>query len=323
MPDSEPIPGMRQYRDGAGDVVFDYLTGNRPLVISAPHAGWQSLEPAGVRMFGSRRADVPHGPIALNFGNVMGVGGFTDSAGDFGTRYITFSIVRHLRSRGVRPSVIIARQRRNQVDLNRPWGYQHHWETTPQDGTEPLVSTPDGVDPEFLEDYYLAYHRTLSNMVRRASGGFAAPPAEGWLFDIHGEGGNDTFRLATHRGITARADALYNGPQCLRRCMISAGLNVSPTTVADEARGFNYIPGFLHGATPPSKLGAPTNPPVPPRGRLHGVHVEIARSYRLPPGATDGSYMYTITPADIGWLEAIGAQFGEAVHAFLDARGLL
>ncbi|MGH3776194.1 MAG: hypothetical protein ACRDRR_10755 [Pseudonocardiaceae bacterium] len=53
------------------------------------------------------------------------------------------------------------------------------------------------------------------------------------------------------------------------------------------------------------------------------MHVEIARSYRLPPGATDGSYMDGTTTADIDWLEAIGARFGEGLYAFLSARGLV
>lgn len=325
MVDSQPMPNMRRFRDPDGNVVFDYLTGNKPVVISAPHAGWRSLEPEGANAFGGRRADIPHQPVALSLSRSMGVGGFNDSAGDFGTRFITFGIARHLLSQGVRPSVIIARPRRNRVDLNRPWGYQHHWELPPPGGGEPLVTTPDGIDPDFLENYYLAYHRTLSNMVSRARRGVgsAPPPTEAWLFDIHGEGGNGAFRLATNGGITARADAIYSGPQSLRACMVAAGLNASPTAVSSENLGLNYISGFLHGATLPSKLGAVTNPPVPPPGRVHGVHVEIARSYRLPAGRIDGSYMYDITSADISWLEAIGAQFGEAVHAFLVARGLV
>jgi len=104
------------------------------------------------------------------------------------------------------------------------------------------------------------------------------------LFDIHGEGGTGSFRLATHGGITARADALNDGLLCLRALVAAAGLNVTSDTVAAETRGFSYIPGFLHGTTLPSELEAATDPPVPPPGRLHGMHVEIARSYRLPPG---------------------------------------
>ena len=248
----------------------------------------------------------------------MGPGGFNNSAGDFGTRYITFGIARYLAARGVRAHMILARQRRNRVDLNRPWGFQHHWELDPPGGGATLVTTPDGIDSTFLETYYLAYHRMLSNMVRRAARG-----SEGWLFDIHGEAGTDSFRLATHRGVTARADAVYQGGLSLRALLAATGLNVTPTAVGAEASGFSYISGFLHGATPPSGLGTATDPPVPPPGRLHGVHVEIARSYRLPPGATDGSYMDDITTGDIAWLEGTGGHFGEGVHAFLNARGLV
>jgi hypothetical protein len=320
LPDSQPIAGMRRFRDAAGEVVFDYVLGNGPLVLSAPHAGWRTYEPTGVNAFGGREGNDPGDePTALNRGRSMGPGGFNDSAGDFGTRYITFGIARYLVSRGVRPHVIMARQRRNVVDLNRPWGFQHHWELDPPGINLPnLITTPDGIDPEFLRTYYLAYHQVLLSMVRRAARG-----PEGWLFDIHGEAGNDSFRLATHRGITARADALYDGPQCLRALVDGAGLSVTPNTVTAEASGFSYIAGFLHGATLPSRLGAPTDPPVPPPGRLHGVHVEIARSYRLPPGATDFNYMNHITTADIEWLEAIGAQFGEGLYAFVNGRGLV
>jgi hypothetical protein len=317
-PDSQPIAGMRRFRDASGEVVFEYLLGNVPLVISAPHAGWKTYDPTGSEAFGSLIENAPADqPTAMNLNRNLGLGSYNGSSGDFGTRYITFGIARRLVARGLRPHVIVGRLKRNRVDLNRPWGFQHHWELSAGSGNPPLVTTPDGIDPEFQRTYYWAYHQFLTNMVRKAS------DHGGWLFDIHGEAGANSFRFATHRGVTAQADALYSGSQCLTKLVQNQGLNATPDSVTAEASGYSYIAGFLHGATPPSRLGSVASPPVPPAGRVNGVHVEIARSYRFPPGATDYNYMNNITIANINWLEDVGGKFGEALFEFLAVRNLI
>jgi hypothetical protein len=315
--DSKPIEGIKYYRDKNGEVVFDYLQGAIPLIISAPHAGWRTYEPTGASVFGSRKQDASPPQPPTNLNKALSLGGFNDVGGDYGTRYIAFGIVRYLVQNGFRPHAIFNRVVRYHADVNRPWGQQHHWEL--ESGSSPLITNPDGMDPDYYDDYYAAYHEILRSMVREVS------PSRGWLFDIHGEGGGvPQVRFATHRGVTARSDAIYEGTHSLISLVQVAGLTPEPNNVNDEATGYSFTNGFLYGATPPSKLGVSAALPlIPSHGRVHGVQVEISSMYRNPPGTTGFNYMNNITYQHISWLEDIGSKLGQALAGFLLARNLV
>ena len=314
--DSKPIEGFEYYRDKNGEVVFDYLPGKIPFIISAPHAGWKTYEPTGASAFGVRKENPNPPQKPTNLGQELGLGGFNDSGGDYGTRYIAFGIVRRMVQDGYRPHAIFNRVVRYHADANRPWGQHHYWEFS--SGSSLLTSNPDGIDPEYYWDYYAAYHEKLREMVREVS------HASGWLFDIHGEGGSGAIRFATHRGITARSDAIYTGSDSLVSLVQAAGLTAQPNQVGEEAFGYSFTNGFLYGATPPSRLGTPrTSPLVPAQGRVHGVQVEIASDYRNPPGTTGFNYMNHITEQQISWLEGIGSRLGQAIVSFLIAQNLI
>jgi hypothetical protein len=314
--DSKPIEGFEYYRDKNGEVAFDYLQGNIPLIISAPHAGWKTYEPTGAGAFGVRKQDTSPVQEPTNLGQSLNLGRFNDVGGDYGTRYIAFGIVRRMVQNGYRPHAIFNRVVRYHADANRPWGQHHHWELA--SGSAPLLTNPDGIDPEYYYDYYAAYHEKLRVMVQEVS------RYRGWLVDIHGEGGGGAIRFATHHGVTARADVIYEGSDSLISLVRTAGLTAQPNQVGEEATGYSFTNGFLYGATPPSRLGTlPTSSVVPAPGRVHGVQVEIASEYRNPPGTTGFNYMNYIAEPHISWLEDIGSKLGQALISFLRAQNLI
>jgi len=238
--DSKPIAGIEHSYDKNGEVAFDYIRGNVPLIISAPHAGWKTYEPTGASAFGSRKEDDPttiQSPI--NLGRALNFGGFNDNGGDYGTRYIAFGIIRQLVQTGYTPYAVINRIARYHADANRPWGQHHHWELT--SGSATFKSNPNGIDPEYYYDYYAAYHEKLREMVREVS------RFRGWLFDIHGEGGGGKVRFATHHGVTARPDVIYEGNDSLISLVQASGLSPQPSNVGEEAQATPLQMDFCTG----------------------------------------------------------------------------
>lgn len=311
--DSDPLFGQSYFRDLRGDIVFDYVRGDGPVVLCAPHAGWKTMVPLGATLFGSRKRDSSDPTKPKILGQDLGLGGFNDAGGDYGTRYIVMGAARELIKLGVAPSVIINRIPRYYADPNRPWGQHHHWEspTTPSH-----LTNPDGMDPAFRWSYYEAFHHELSQLVERAS------RIGGWLFDVHGEGGETppSMRIATHRGITAQATAVYDGNHSFVSMLREQDLTPTPLRVEAEASGYSYISGFLHGVTSPSQLAENQRPAEPSYPRLNAVQIEIAGGYRNPPNTQGYEYMNNIEREHIDWLEGIGAKLGRAIHGFL--RGL-
>jgi hypothetical protein len=218
----------------------------------------------------------------------------------------------------MRPFVLINRVHRRFVDMARSWNTQHHWELPlPAGGVS--RTTPADIDrthPQFREDYHSRFFDLLDLMLKRVA------PANGWLFELHGQADDpdlpNHIALSTTRCWMARADFMYlGGRKSFFQHLSNQQFNPKPTSgqATDEPDGVNFISGVLYGATNPFHLSVarprPAHPGVvtPNVGRLHAVHMELARSLRDDPDLEED--------AEIARREQIGSRIGEAIFGFL------
>jgi hypothetical protein len=197
------------------------------------------------------------------------------------------------------------------VDLARPWELQHLWSNN---GNPLTPAQVEAQDPDFRSDYYKRYHDMLASFVQQLH------PQGGWLFDIHGMGAVNQVMLSTTAGWMARSDWVYlDGITSFFSKLQTGGLNpIAHTQRPDGVDGdaVNFIPGLLHGATDPYTMPTPTpsrlDPAVPAQGRLHGVHVEIEGTQRVPTSGT--------REEQIEIMERLGTRVADSIYRFLEAH---
>jgi hypothetical protein len=123
----EEIPGLE--RVPPLDTAFLKLTGNCPIIITAPHAGTEDSTPRGAKAFGQRTRN-------------RAAGGNFNNGDDEYTREITFALVRTLAAMNYRPYAVINLVSRKYMDLNRTWDGQHLWVEITASAPTPSFAMP-------------------------------------------------------------------------------------------------------------------------------------------------------------------------------------
>ena len=265
----EEIPGLEGIPNNNSPAHLK-VTGNCPIIISAPHSGTEGTTPNNAKSFGLRQS-----------GN---------TSDDTNTLKITFALIRTLSAMGAVPNAAINLVSRRYMDLNRTWNGQGTWQDNngnifaPGNDNRPVSQFPRVAEfQNFRDAYYQAFHNTLLNFT-------TAYNPNGWLFDVHGksfQGGN--LIVFSGYGYYARQDFVYQTNTSLYQSLVDQGFQIRELSGAINEVGnggtVNLISGGRYGAS----FFNPPNDPVPFPGnvvpnqprRVHGIQFEIEQSLRF------------------------------------------